>query len=201
MPAPPVMGPRKRRSATSGWFGVLASESLEQRGRQLVVLDGRHELGAGNLPEWRGRERVSPPSAPARECATVDADDFRQSLHPGVSHAVLHDRHQHHDGRQIKPAAEKAHRRRRLACAASIDGAAEAEATVVIGTEATDDGLRAATRLAREACGMQRTAAVLAAPSPAGIGKIAIDGEQQLVKSGIGQQGCVQGRRPPQRES
>ena len=28
----------------------------------------------------------------------------------------------------------------------------------------------------------------------------AIDGEQKLVESGIGQQGCVQSRRPPQRE-
>ena len=46
---------------------------------------------------------------------------------------------------------------------------------------------------------MQAAAARLTPLGPAGIGKIAVTGEQEFVESGIGQQGCIQGLHPPRR--
>jgi hypothetical protein len=101
------------------------------------------------------------------------------------------DRDQHDDGRDIDPAAEEPQRRRRLSRPASIDGAAEAEAQVVLGPQTTG----AAARLAWVSGRMQPAAAQLAALGPAGVGKVLVTGEQKIVESDIGQQGCVSTRR------
>jgi hypothetical protein len=47
---------------------------------------------------------------------------------------------------------------------------------------------------------MQHPAAQRASRASRRIGKIPIEGEQQVVESGIGQQGSVQGMRPPRLE-
>ena len=81
---------------------------------------------------------------------------------------------------------------RRLPRPATIDRATEAEAPVVLRLQTTGP----ATWLAVVVGHMQRPTAGYAAFGAAVICKITIDGEQQLVESGIGQQGCVQGRCP-----
>ena len=127
--------------------------------------------------EIRQNGDTAPPRPPARNRATVNADDLRESLQPGIGHTVLQDRDQHDDGGDIDPASEEAHRRRRLSAPAAVDRATEAEALIVLGTETTPQVLGPTTRLARISGRMQATAALLAAFGPAGIGKIAIDGE------------------------
>lgn len=181
-------------------FATVTGEATEKRGWQLCLIDGRHEPGAGDLPERRGRETLAPPSAPAPDRSTVDADDLREPFHPGIGRAIPQDRNQHDKGRDMDPSAEKAQRRRRLSAPASVDVTTEAEPLVVLGTEATGQRLGASARLARVSGRVQATATCEASVSPAGICKITIDGEQQLVETGIGQQGCVQGRCPLQRE-
>jgi hypothetical protein len=109
---------------------------------------------------------------------------------------VPQDRDQHDDGCDIDPAAEEPHRRRRLPRPAALDRAAEAEAQVVLGAETTGP----AARLAWVSGRMQPAAAQLASLGPAGVGNILVTGEQKIVESDIGQQGCVQGSRPSQHE-
>ena len=181
-------------------FGIATGEATEKRGWQPRLIDGRHEPGAGDPPERRGREALAPPSAPAPDRSTVDADDLREPLHPGIGRAIPQDRNQHDKGRDMDPAAEKAQRRRRLSAPASVDVTAEAEPLVVLGAKATGQRLGASARLPAVSRRVQTTATREASFSPTGVGKITIDGEQKLVESGIGQQGCVQRRRPLQRK-
>src|SRR3954463_9857061 len=101
----------------------------------------------------RRREPVAPPAAPACDRAAVDVGDIRKPRQTGVRRAVLEDGDQHDDRRDIDAAAEKAQRRRRLAAPAAVDGAAEAEALVVLGAELAT----AAPGLALELGRMQRT--------------------------------------------
>lgn len=110
---------------------------------------------------------------------------------------VLQDGDQHDDRRDIDAAAEKAQRRRRLSAPAAVDGAAEAEALVVLGAELAT----AAPGLALELGRMQRTVAMPASPGACGVGEIGVEGEQQFVESGIRQQRCVQGSHPSQPEA
>ena len=164
------------------WFGANTSKAIEKRRRQADAIDRRHELGVCDPPERRGREHVAPPSAPTLHSAAVDADDLCEPLHPGVGHAVPQDCDQHDDRRNIDAAAEEAQRRRRLPRPAAVNGTAEAEALIVLGAQPTGP----AARLARVSRRMQPAAAQRAALGLAGVGKIAIDGEQQIVESGIG---------------
>ena len=61
-------------------IGGVTGEAFEQRGRQTVVIDRRHERGASDLPERRRREAVAPPYPPALDRAAIDADDVGQLL-------------------------------------------------------------------------------------------------------------------------
>jgi hypothetical protein len=67
----------------------------------------------------------------------------------------------------------------------TIDGAAEAEAPVMLRTEMAGPS----TGLAPVASRMQHAAAQRASRTSRGIGKVPIEGEQQLVELCIGQQG------------
>lgn len=98
---------------------------------------------------------------------------------------MAQDRDQHNNGSEIDLAAKEPQRWRCLTRPATIDGTAEAEALIVLRPQS--DG--PAARLASIASRMQRTAAQTAASGPAGIGQILITGEQEIVESGIGQQG------------
>ena len=69
-------------------FAAVTGEATEKRGWQLCLIDGRHEPGAGDPPERRGREALAPPSAPAPDRSTVDADDLREPFHPGIGRAI-----------------------------------------------------------------------------------------------------------------
>ena len=136
---------------------------------------------------------LAPPRPPALDGAAVDADGLRKTLHPRCRHAVPHDRDQHHDRGEIDLAAEKAQRRRRRPRSAAVDGTAEAEAPVVLGPEPAGP----APRLARIAGGMQRATAKRASLGSRRVGEIGIEGEQQLMECGVGQQVSIQRMRPP----
>jgi hypothetical protein len=47
-----------------------------------IVLDRRHEGGARHLAEWRCREHVASPTAPALDRAAIDANDQSESSSP-----------------------------------------------------------------------------------------------------------------------
>src|SRR6516165_1703943 len=46
-------------------IGGVPGEAVEERCRQMLVIDRRHEHGAGNLPERCCREALAPPPPPA----------------------------------------------------------------------------------------------------------------------------------------
>ena len=94
---------------------------------------------------------------------------------------------------EIDLAAEKAQRWRRRPRPATVDRTAEAEASVVLGSEPAGP----APRLARIAGGMQRATAKPASPGACHVGEIAIAGEQQLMECGVGQKVSIQRMRPP----
>jgi len=98
---------------------------------------------------------------------------------------MAQDRDQHDNGGEIDLAAEEAQRWWRLTRPATIDGTAEAETLIVLQPHTAGP----AARLAQIAGRMQHTAAQLAVPGPAGIGEVLVTGEQEIVESGIGQQG------------
>ena len=172
-------------------------EAFEQRCRQPAVLDRRHERGAHRYLKRHRGERVAPPAAPALDGAAVDANGLAEPFQPRVRDALLQDGDQHDDRGDENATAEEADRCRRLSRAASIDRAAEAETQVVLGAEAAQPALR----LASETSRVQTAAAVPASAGASRVGEIAIDGEQEIVESGIGQESCVQRMRPPQHEA
>jgi hypothetical protein len=88
-------------------IGAVTGEAFEERCRQMLVIDRRHERGAGYLPERRCREALAPPPAPALDGAPVNADRLRESFHPGGRYAVSQGGNQHDDGGEIDLAAEK----------------------------------------------------------------------------------------------
>ena len=151
-------------------------------------VERRHEAGARHPPERGRRERVAPPPAPACDRAPVDGHDPAQALKPRVADAVLQNGDQHDDGRDIHPAPEEAQRRRRRPRTAAVDGAAKAEALVVLRPETT-----------RPPAGFAGVARHVPAPAtgaalgPASLRQITVDGEQEVMESGVGQQRCVQG--------
>src|SRR5712691_2751493 len=69
-------------------IGGVTGEAFEERRRQTLVVDRRHERGASNLPERRCREALAPPRPPALDGAAVDADGLREAFHPGCRHAA-----------------------------------------------------------------------------------------------------------------
>ena len=188
---PPVMGPMKRSSATSRSASSPAKRSMSAAGSRPG--SRRHERGASDLPEWCRREAVTPPCAPALDGAAIDADHVGQLPHARRRCAVPQDRDQHHDRGNVDLGAEEAQRRRRRPRPAAIDRAAEAEAPVVLTPEAAGP----ATRLAPIVSRMNNAVASLAPGTPSGVGEVAITGEQQLVKCGVGQHVSVQRMRPP----
>jgi hypothetical protein len=105
---------------------------------------------------------------------------------------MVHDRDQHHYGGEINLATEEPQRRRRRPRAATIAGAAIAEPPVVLLAKLTEPAAGFAPVPGR----MQNTAAQGAPLAPAGIGKIAVEGEQEGMKSGVRQQSLVQGVHP-----
>jgi hypothetical protein len=90
---------------------------------------------------------------------------------------------QNDDCRDIDPTPEEPQRRWRLSAPAPVDGTAEAEAPVVLGSKATGP----TTRLPRISGRMQLAATFDAAFGSARVGNIAIDAQQKLVESAIGQ--------------
>ena len=59
-------------------LAVAAAKALDQRDRQAIVIDGRHECGPADLPERARREGVAPPFSPALDRPAVDADQLGQ---------------------------------------------------------------------------------------------------------------------------
>src|SRR5208283_2068640 len=108
-------------------LAAAAVKALDQRDRQAIVIDGRHECGPADLPERARRKGVAPPLSPALDRPAVDADQLGQLSHPRGGRTFPHDRDQHDDRGEIDLAPEKPQRRRRCAGAATVAGAAEAE--------------------------------------------------------------------------
>ena len=192
MHATPGDGPNEAQQRDET-IGGIAGEAFEERCRHPLVVDWRHERGASHPPERRCREAVAPPRPPALDGAAVDADGLREAFQPSCRHAVPQGRDQHDDRGEIDLAAEKAQRWRRRPRPATVDRTAEAEASVVLGSEPAGP----APRLARIAGGMQRATAKPASPGACHLGEIAIAGEQQLMECGVGQKVSIQRMRPP----
>ena len=189
---------QQRRHARSVRAGrAVIGEALKQRGWQLIMSNRRHESGAGDLPERARCEAVAPPRSPPRDRPAVDACGFAQALQAELGYPVVHDRDQHHHGGEVDLAAKEPQRRRCRPCAAAVNGTAKAEAPVVFVTNPAEP----ATGLAPVAGGMQHTVAQCASCASRGISKIPVEGEQQRVESGVGQQGLVQGRHPSQHKA
>jgi hypothetical protein len=102
--------------------------------------------------------------------------------------SVLHHRYQHDDRGEIDLAGEKAQRRRRRPAAAAVPRAAEAEAPVMVRA----DTASSTARLAPIPCRMQHATALSASRTACIFGKLAIELEQEIVESGIGQKRLVQ---------
>ena len=98
---------------------------------------------------------------------------------------MLEDRDEHDDGSEIDFAAEEPDRRRRCPRTTTVDGATEAEPLVVLRAKSYET----ATRFAPVAGRMQNAGASRATVGSHGISHVPIEGKQQLVESGIGQQG------------
>ena len=189
---------RRKRSGSRRWYapalvsGILRQHGLAHRIADSVLLPRVHaEHGSGAsdahlAPEHADRIGALAERTVAPDGSTVDADDLREPFHPGIGRAVPQDGDQHDNGRDMDPAAEKAQRRRRLSAPAAVDGTTEAEALVVLGAKATGQRLGTPARLAWVSRRMQTTATRKASFGPAGIGKITIDGEQQLPMIGVG---------------
>ena len=152
------------------------------------------KVARADLPERGRREVLAPPPPPALDGAAVDADELREPSHPRGRRALPHDRDQHHDRGEIDLAAEEAQRRRRLALAATVARAAEAEAPVVLLARAGTAG-RAACGGYRAECSAPPHSAHR--PRRAAIGEVPIKDEKQLMECGVGQQGLIQRMRPP----
>ena len=166
-------------------LAAVAAKALDQRDRQAIVIDGRHECGPADLPERARREDVAPPRSPALDRPAVDADQRGQLSHPRGGRALPHDRDQHDCRGEIDLAPEEPQRRRRCACAATVAGAAEAEAPIMLLAEPG----RTATRLAAILGGMQNAAAQRASSPPRRNRDVLIKDEKQLMECGVGQQG------------
>ena len=153
-------------------------EALQERGRQSLLNDGRHEAGACGLPERRRGEPAAPPRAPTCNRARRHRNDLGQALEASRGCAGSHDCDQY-DGRgHVDAAAEKAQRRRRRSAPTSVSAAAEREALVVLGAEL----YRATARLALVVRHIELVAAVDASLTMLLVGKITIAGEQEVMK-------------------
>src|SRR5271165_5647762 len=164
---------------------ATAGEALDQRGRQAILIDRRHEYGPADLPERARREGAAPPLSPALDRPAVDANQLGQLSHPRGGRALPHDRDQHYYRGEIDLAPEEPERRRRSACAATVAGAAEAEAPIMLLAEPG----RTATRLAAILGRMQHAAAQRASSPPRRNRDVLIKDEKQLMECGVGQQG------------
>src|SRR5208337_2664958 len=156
-------------------LAAAAVKALDQRDRQAIVIDGRHECGPADLPERARREGVAPPLSPALDRPAVDADQLGQLSHPRGGRAFPHDRDQHDDRGEIDLAPEKPQRRRRCAGAATVAGAAEAEAPIMLLAEPG----RTATGLAAILGRMQDAAAQRASSPPRRNRHVLIKDEKQ----------------------
>src|SRR6202049_3574648 len=123
-------------------IGVVTGEAFDERGRQPVLIDRRHERGASDLPEWCRGEALTPPRAPALDGAAVDPDQLVKFPHAPRCRAVPQDRNQHHDRGDVDLGAEEAQRRRRRPRPTAIDSAAEAEEPVVVAPETAEPATR-----------------------------------------------------------
>src|ERR1700693_2888776 len=117
-----------------------------------------------------------PPLSPPLNRPAVDADQLGQMSHPRGGRALPHDRDQHHHRGEIDLASEEPQRRRRLAFAATIECAAEAEAPIVLLAEPG----RTATRLAAIPGGMHHAPAQQASLPSTRNGDVLIKDEKQL---------------------
>ena len=97
------------------------------------------------------RRGVAPPLSPALDRPAVDANQLGQLSHPRGGRALPHDRDQRDHRGEIDLAPEEPERRRRSACSATVAGAAEAEAPIMLLAEPG----RTATRLAAKQGRMQ----------------------------------------------
>ena len=154
---------------------AVAGETLDQRGRQAILIDGRHECGRRRPPERArhegdGSRRTAPKVAalPPRPAA---------SRRPAP------------DGAEIDLAAEEPERRRRRALATEVHRAAEAQALVGHPTEPN----RPAARLASEPRRVQYAATACAPRRARCRRKITVECEEQFVEFGVRQQCSVQG--------
>src|SRR5271157_522019 len=166
-------------------LAAVAVEALDQRDRQAIGIDGRHECGPADLPERGRREDVAPPRSPALDRPAVDADQRGQLSHPRGGRALPHDRDQNDCRGEIDLAPEEPQRRRRCACAATVASTAKAEAPIMLLAEPG----RTATGLAAILGGMQNAAAQRASSPPRRNRDVLIKDEKQLMECGVGQQG------------
>ena len=158
---PPVMGPRKRSSATSRSASSPAKRSMSAAGSWPGSTGGMNAARAtcqNGVAVKRSRHHVRQRSTVRRSTPI----SFGQLPHARRRRAVPQDRDQHHDRGNVDLGAEEAQRRRRRPRPAAVDRAAEAEALVVLAPEAAGP----ATRLAPIVSAMNNAAAVLAPAHP-----------------------------------
>jgi len=116
----------------------------------------------------------------------------RQTRQPRRRRPVQHCRDQRYDRGEIDLAPEKAQRWWRRPLAAPVHRAAEAEAPGMILAQTGGTAARLAAKRRRMEC----TAASPATGRPGDGRKVAVEDEQLLMESGIGQHGLVQEVRP-----
>ena len=158
--------------------------ALEHRSGQAGLIDGRHERGTRRLPKRHCRKALSPPTPPPLNGPAVDADELRQAAHARLCCALPQNPDDDERHGQIDLASEKAQRRWRLALAAAVPRAAQAEPQVVLRRQLAEP----ASRLARIVVRMHRAPAYQAALAPRLIGEVAIAGKQQIMEGGVRRQ-------------
>src|ERR1700756_77211 len=86
-------GAEKAQQRDHALLYAAAGEALEQRSRNPLRIDRRHERGSRVLPERRCREDLPPPAAPALKAAAIDTDELFEPSHPCRT-ALVQDRNQ-----------------------------------------------------------------------------------------------------------
>ncbi len=136
-------------------------------------------------PKRAASESLQPPPAPAAEGLLAHVEQLGENLHASRRGAVLEGASEDHDRAEIDVTAEETDRGRRVALAAAILRAAEAEAAVMHLRQTR----RPASGLARVGPGVQTAAAGLAARGPHLGSGLAVNLEEQLMESGRGKDG------------
>ena len=161
-------------------------ESIEECARHPIRRDRTCEATPVLTPQRRGGEVLLPPMSPTRQCAPVDPELDAQLGGTARRDAVGHGRHQHHHDTEVHAPTQKAQGRRGLAASASVAVTTEAEPPLLVGRETGGTPARLA-----EIVGLMEPPTAGASRNAGLVGKVEVQGIEQLEKSGIAQQGMA----------